>query len=245
VAEEDRMALFPPVHDGVPSEPGDVWQDRGRVTAPPDPQRRRNMTIALTVLGAAVLVVLGYLGAQLGTLFTDGGNGPAIVVDDNTPAQSGPPPAGQGGPNLGVAVAGVEVYDEVGDRDNSERVARVIDNDPETAWNTSAYRQQFPAFKPGVGIMVSFASAVQLSELTIESPSRGTVVEVRSAPTADAPLDETTPITEATLRESSTTVSMAESQPVTHVLLWITSLSGGEGDYSSVIQEIGFERAGE
>src|SRR5690606_39368224 len=55
VAEDDRMALFPPADDGVPSSPEDVWQDRGHAVTPPDPQRRRKMTIALTSLGAAVL----------------------------------------------------------------------------------------------------------------------------------------------------------------------------------------------
>ncbi|OLT11960.1 hypothetical protein BJF78_25475 [Pseudonocardia sp. CNS-139] len=75
VAEEDRMALFPPVHDGVPSEPGDVWQDRDRTAAPPDPQRRRKLTVALTVLGAAVLVVLGYVGVQVGSCSPAAGTG--------------------------------------------------------------------------------------------------------------------------------------------------------------------------
>ena len=39
--------------------------------------------------------------------------------------------------------------------------------------------------------MMSFASAVQLSELTVESPSPGTVIEIRSAPAADAALADT------------------------------------------------------
>jgi hypothetical protein len=246
VAEEDRMALFPPAHDGVPSEPGDVWQDRDRSVTPPDPQRRRKLTIALTVLGAAVLVVLGYLGVQVGSLFTAGGGAPAIVVDGGipTPPSPGQPQAAPAGTNLAAAVAGVEVYDNVGNRDNSGRVSRVIDGDPTSGWNTSTYRQQFPAYKPGVGIMISFASAVQLSELIISSPSEGTVVEVRSAPSADSSLEETTPITQATLENSTTPVSMAESQPVTHVLLWITRLSGGDSDFSSEIREVEFRRAG-
>ena len=38
VAEDDRIALFPPEHDGVPSGPGDVWQDGDRPRAPADPR---------------------------------------------------------------------------------------------------------------------------------------------------------------------------------------------------------------
>jgi hypothetical protein len=244
VAEDDRMAIFPPAHDGVPSSPGDVWQDRGQTVTPADPQRRRKMTIALTALGAAVLVVLGYLGVQLGGMFVDSG-GPPIVVEgapvqpDQAQPQVAPLPAGPA-----VGGLAVEVYDEGGDPDNSDRAARIIDHDPATAWGTSTYYQQFPAYRPGIGIMVSFASAVQLSEITIESPSRGTVVEVRSAPSDDAAFSETEKITEATLSGGRTPVSLDGSQPVEHVLLWITKLSGGDEQYSSEISEVEFRRAG-
>ncbi|WP_219415951.1 protein kinase family protein [Pseudonocardia nigra] len=244
VAEHDRLALFPPAHDGVPSAPGDVWQDRGRATTPPDPERRRKLMIGVAALGAAVLMVLGYFGVQLTSVFTDGGEPPIVVQGAPVePSQAGPvtPPAAAGAV---VEVAGVDVYDNVGDRDNADQVARVLDGDGGTAWATSTYQQQFPALKPGIGIMVSFESAVQLAGLAIESPSAGTVVEVRSAPSADAPLAETTPITEVTLERGRTPVSLAESQPVNHVLLWITTLADvGEG-YASEISEIEFRRAG-
>jgi hypothetical protein len=244
VAEDDRMALFPPADDGVPSSPEDVWQDRGHAVTPPDPQRRRKMTIALTSLGAAVLMVLGYLGVQLGDMFVDSG-GPPIVVEGE-PVQPEPGQA-QIVPLPAAPIVGgvnVEVYDQGGDPDNAERATRVIDRDPATGWNTSTYYQQFPAYRPGIGIMVSFASAVQLSDLTIVSQSRGTVVEIRSAPSADAPLAETEKITEVTLEGGRTPVSLAGSQPVEHVLLWITKLSERDGGYGSEINEIEFRRAG-
>jgi hypothetical protein len=244
VAEHERVALFPPADDGVPSDPGDVWQDRGRAVTPPDPKRRRKLAIALTALAAAVLFVCGYIAIQVGSVFSDG-NTPPIVVGgapvappNVTPGQAAP---GQGGI---AAVAGVEVYDTVGDRDNSGRVSRVIDGNITSGWSTFSYKQQFPALKPGVGVMVSFATAVQLSELTIQSPSAGTVIQVRSAPTPDAPFNETVPITEVTLGDGSTPVSLAGSQPVTHVLLWITQLSGGGDNHVSEIDEVRFLRAG-
>lgn len=244
VAEDDRMALFPPAHDGVPSEPGDVWQDGGRAVVPADPQRRRKMAIALTALGAAVVMVLGYLGVQLGDMFVESGEPPIVV--EGAPVQPDP-----GQPQIAPSPAGpvvggvaVEVYDQGGEPDNADRATRVIDGNSATAWGTSTYYQQFPAYRPGVGLMVSFASAVQLSELTIQSPSRGTVVEVRSAPSADAPLAETQKITEVTLGSGRTPVSLAGSQPVEHVLLWITKLSGGGSEHASEISEVEFRRAG-
>ncbi|MFR9805846.1 protein kinase family protein [Pseudonocardia sp. RS010] len=243
VAEDDRAALFPPEHDGVPAEPGDVWQDKGRDAPPQDPRRRRKLLIGLCVLGAGVLVVLGYLGVQLGALVGES-SGPAIVVGDN--AAGAPPPTEPGAPAASVAISGValEVYDRTGDRDNAADVERAIDGDPATSWSTFTYKQQLPALKPGVGLMASFPSVEQLSRLTVRSPSAGTVVEIRSAPSADADLAQTQLIGTQTLSAGTTTVSMADSQPTQHVLLWITTLGGGGDANVSQVDELTFYRAG-
>ncbi len=248
VAEDDRIALFPPEPDGVPSAPGDVWQDGTRAHTPPDPTRRRKLLIGLAGLAVAVALVLGFVGTKVSSLFVDNGSAPVIVVgNDAQPAAPGAPapaapPAPAGG--AAVAVAGVEVFDPTGDPDNAGRVSRVIDGDPATNWRTYEYKQQFPAYKPGVGIMVSFASAVQLAAVTIDSPSPGTVIQVRSAQSADAALDDTTVIAEGALGDGGTQISLAGSQPVTHVLLWITKLGGGGSDNVTQINEVQFLRAG-
>ncbi|WP_214370183.1 protein kinase family protein [Pseudonocardia sp. H11422] len=248
VADDDRAALFPPVHDGVPSAPGDVWQDDGRAVTPADPGRRRKLAVGLSVLGAGMLVVFGYLGIQLGSLFGNSA-GPAIVIGGTAAPPSAPPGPGNPEPVEGgssaVSVAGIEVYDNTGDKDNAGRISRIIDGNPSTSWRTFVYKQPFPALKPGVGIMVSFASAVQLSSLSIDSPSAGTVVQIRSAPTTDAEFSETVPITEATLEPGDTRISLAQSQPVQHVLLWITKLGGGGSENVTEINEVGFQRAGD
>jgi hypothetical protein len=249
VAEDDRIALFPPEPDGVPSGPGDVWQDGTRAHTAPDPARRRKLLVGLIGLAIAVLLVLGFVGSQVGSLFGDGRGAPVIVVDNDAapaPAGGAPAPAAAPAPAGGapVAVAGVEVFDPTGDSDNAGRVSRVIDGNTNTNWRTFEYRQQFPALKPGVGIMVSFASAVQLTAVTVESPSPGTVIQVRSAQAADAALDDTTVIGQGTLGEGGTQISLAGSQPVTHVLLWITKLGGGGGENITQINEVQFLRAG-
>lgn len=238
VAEDDRLALFPPARDGVPSAPGDVWQDRVSRRPVADPDRRRKLLLGIAGLGAAALVALGYVGVQVGALFADP-DGPTIVVDGtDRPVASGP---ATGGP---VRVAGVEVFDETGDRDNAGRVSRVIDGDPASSWRTFVYRQQFPALKPGVGIMVSFASPVQLASLTVTSPSPGTRLEIRSAPAADSGFADTVPVAATTLADGRTEVSLAQSQPVEHVLLWITELGGGGSENVTQIDEVEFVRAG-
>ncbi len=244
VAEDDRNALFPPARDGLPSDPDDVWRDPDH-REPTDPVRRRRLRIGLSVLAVAVTIVLGYVGVQVGSMFVDPSS-PSIVVQGGVPA---PPaeggdaaaPAPAGGP---ARVASVEVVDFEGDSDNANRVSRLIDGDPGSEWETVSYRQQFPALKPGIGVMASFATAVQLSELTITSPSAGTVVEIRSAPSADARVEDTELITTATLDDGDTTIMLDGSQPVEHVLVWITDLSGGGSDWRSAIGELAFRRAG-
>lgn len=249
VAEDDRTALFPPAHDGVPSSPGDVWQDRGRNVPEPDPLRRRNLLIGLSALAVAVLVVLGYLAVQVTSMFS-GPATPTIVVENPGPAaapadEPAPAPAAADQPGGPAEITSVEVVDDVGDRDNADQVARVVDGDPTTAWSTSTYEQQFPALKPGIGIMVSFASAVQLSEATLTSTSPGTRVEVRAAPTAAAGVADTDLITDAVLGDGETVIELDGSQPVRHVLLWITALEGADGGYASEIGEVEFRRAGD
>ena len=245
VAEADRVVLFPPEHDGVPPEPGDVWQPRGALAKQPDPRRRRKLAIGMAGLALCVLAVAGYMSVQLGELFGD--PTPRIVVGSSAgggqaaPQQSGD---GSGAPVTDAAVkaVGADVYDDAGDRDNAGRVSRVIDGNPDTGWKTFNYKQQFPALKPGVGIMTSFASPVQLSSLVIESPSPGTEIEIRSAPSSDARLGDTVLLTRTTLDDGDTTVALTDSQPVQYVLLWITHLGGGGSDNSTEIREVSFRR---
>lgn len=238
VEEDDRIALFPPAHDGVPSTPGDIWQDNRGAPAS-SPERRRKLAIGLSALAMSALVALGYVGVQISAVFAEGG---PVVVVAGEPAGSNTSPGGT--PGGVVAAARVNVYDNTGDTDNAGRVARVIDGDTDSSWSTFTYRQQFPALKPGVGIMVSFATAVPLSSVVITSPSAGTVIEIRSAPAASPPFAQTVPITQTVLTDGVTQVSLTGGQPVSHVLLWITEL-GGRGDaHRTEISEIEFRRAG-
>jgi hypothetical protein len=243
VAEADRVVLFPPEHDGVPPDPGDVWQPRGAPPRQVDPRRRRKLLVGLVGLGLCVLAVGGYMGAQLGSLFRD--SSAPIVVAGGVPVPPSGQSSGSGQPAAGdaaVKAVGASVYDDAGDRDNAGRVSRVIDGDTETGWQTFNYKQQFPALKPGVGIMTSFASPVQLSSLAIDSPSPGTEIEIRSAPTLDAQFPDTVLLARATLDDGVTVVSLGDSQPVQYVLVWITHLGGGGSDNITEIREISFRR---
>lgn len=244
VAEDADQAFFPPVHDGAPSDPDDVWQDSDRLPdTRNDPQRRRNLRIGLSVLAVGVLIVLGYVGVQVGALF-GGASEPPVVIPPAATApqeqqeQQAPPP--QTAAATPVGNVAVQVFDPAGDGDNAETVNRVVDGDPSTAWETARYFEPFPALKPGIGIMASFDGPQPVTRLTIDSASPGTVVEVRSAPSADAGLAQTRTLSTVTLQDGRTVVPLDGAQPTGGVLLWITTL--GQGNQSA-IGEIAFERA--
>jgi hypothetical protein len=205
-------------------------------------------------LGIALLVVLTYLGLQPGALVGLTAPHPSRTLSAPS-ASVGPPPAQSGSnavPNGGsgltnapspVAVAKVAVFDPTGDPDNPDQIAQVIASDPTSSWSTYTYRRPFPSLKSGVGIMVSLAAPEQLSSLTITSPSTGSHLEIRWAPTTDSAFDQTIPIAATTLTAGETTVAMTASQPIQYILIWITTLAGGGDHNVTTIKHLKFERA--
>jgi hypothetical protein len=210
-------------------------------------------------LGVALLAVLGYLGVQVGGLLgVTPPSAPRIVVANPPPVAApapapapapdqpappvAPPPAPDPGREAVVHPASVRVFDPTGDPDNAGRVSRLVDDDPRTSWSTYIYKRPFPALKPGVGVMVSFASPVQLSRLTVASSSADSHLEIRSSPTPDAAFSQTIKIGELTVSGPNTAVSLTGSQPVQNVLVWIDKLGGGGDQNVTDIGDLRFER---
>jgi hypothetical protein len=121
-------------------------------------------------------------------------------------------------------------------------VWRAFGTDPGASWTTDTYFQPFPALKAGVGIMAGFATPVQLATLTITSPSFGSELEIRAAPSTDTPFERTTLLARANLRAGDTVVSLTNSQPVQHVLVWITKLGGSGVNNVTQISNLQFVR---
>lgn len=135
---------------------------------------------------------------------------------------------------------GVSVFSPQGSADNPSTASNVIDNDPNTAWTTDSYFQQFPALKNGVGLLVSIPSST-LQNAWIESTSPGTVVEIRSAPNDSPSLSDTTLLGEATLQNGRTDIALSDTEPTGNVLVWITSLGEQGGRIATSISGIGFD----
>ena len=257
---EDDGVLLPVLENGQTidaDDPTEVWHDDAVPEPGPDPARRRKLRIGVTALVLATLAILGFVTYQVITVVAGGGSsGPPVVVIPETaapapapvpapaspsPAPVSPPPVA-GGP---VQLSSVAVYSPAGSPDNPTRINRAADNDPSTTWSTSEYRQQLPALKPGIGMMSTFTAPASVASVTVRSPSPGTRIEVRSAPTADVPLAQTQLLGAGQVEGDQLVIPLQAAPPTGNLLIWITALGQDDDDrYVSELADVSIQRAG-
>jgi hypothetical protein len=233
----ERTEFLGPVAQPVDEDTEAVW-----TTRPPaqDRQKRRKLAIGVTALAIAVVAILAWLGTMLIDFFGDDGtSGDTVVVEqpDLSGGESPPPAPKPAGP---IEPASIEVFNVGGTPDNPRRVGFATDGDPGTEWRTDTYRQQFPALKPGVGLISSFAEPVKFASVVIDSPSPNTVVQIRTAPSINPTLEETKVIGEATLQAGKTEIQLNNAEPTQYLLVWITKLGDGN---KSAFGEVEYIRA--
>jgi hypothetical protein len=239
----ERTDALSPVPDEPPEpDDGQIWVTKRPVN---DPVRKRKLALAVTALMLASLAVVAWMGATMADFFKAtphrAQGEPSVSVTEpvpspvpTTPVNPAPQPAEQ------VAPRRVEVFNLSGDADSASTPDRAIDGDPATSWRTDAYFQQFPAFKPGIGLLVSFAQPMNLTTLSITSPSTGTHVEIRIAPSANPHLSETDLVGTATLTAGITTIDLPQPKPTQYILIWITRLAGTDQHFQSALDELTF-----
>ncbi|MGH3671968.1 MAG: protein kinase family protein, partial [Pseudonocardiaceae bacterium] len=194
-------------------------------------RRRIKLSVSMTVLGAATLMILGYAGMQVVSIFTDTGGAPLVVAgnDPNSRTAAPPPPV----PSTPVQVKSLSVYDPSGrgNPDHQKDLSKLLDGNPKTWWSTDSYFQQFPAYKKGLGVMLRFEQPIAAATVTLDSPSPGTVIEVRSATSPNENLDQTDLIGTATLGDGNTQIPLRADRPTRYLLVWITTLGGSENHH--------------
>ncbi|MGH3786904.1 MAG: protein kinase family protein [Pseudonocardiaceae bacterium] len=203
-------------------------------------QRRVKLGVSMTVLAAATLLILGYTGMQVVSVFTNPGGTPLVVAANAPTGPAAPPPV----VSASVRAKKLAVYDPSG-RGRPDRqgdVGKLMDGNPNTAWSTDSYRQQFPLFKKGLGVMLSFEQPVAAAAVTVTSPSPGTVLEIRTASSPNAPLAQTTLVGTATLGRGSTQIPLTAGPPTRYLLVWITELSGEPNRHQSKLSEVGIAK---
>ncbi len=141
-------------------------------------------------LGVLTVVVLALIGWWLVSLLT-GGNSDEPLNKQNlglTTSAVAPEPSSEASPSAApsatttVRPVNAAVFSPQGTPDNAANAGMAIDGNPATVWNTDAYFQPFPALKNGVGLMVTLPDAAKLTSMQITSPTPGTQVEIRTAP---------------------------------------------------------------
>ncbi|MGH3494811.1 MAG: hypothetical protein ACRDRL_07240, partial [Sciscionella sp.] len=216
-----------------------------------DPVRRKRLAIAVGVLSVAtvalvVWIVTGVIGFFGNNGTPTGGpklnaaatsSAPANPTTSAVPTTSAPAP-------VPVTPTSVGVFNVTGDPDSPRTVGNVLDGNPATLWRTQGYRQNFPALKPGVGIVADLGKPVALRTVAIDSPSAGTKVEIRTADQANASLDSTTVVGTKTLAAGHTEITVSKSPAKQYVIIWITSLgsdpSGSAFPFQSSIGAVSF-----
>lgn len=250
---DQKTDLIPVLRLGQrpPSAPDETLADPELLAA--EKERSQRMMWILVGLGVLAALVVGVIIWWLLSVFAPGTsseplneqNNIGLTTSASAPAVPGaavtPSGAAEGG--VPVPVTGVMVFSPEGTPDNVGSIGAVLDNNPGTVWRTDNYFQQFPALKKGVGVLATLGSPSKLTKVIIESPSPGTVVEIRTSPTAAPTLDQTQLIGSATLAAPITEIAVNADQPARYVLIWITTLGSNGGQQQTSIAELRFEAA--
>jgi hypothetical protein len=245
VAEaEAATTMIPPVPDnGKPLKDDGVWITKQPVNST---KHKRKLAVFVTLLSVATIAIVVWLVTSVIGFFSTstesspGGPAPAPVTTGQA-THSSAPPTTTAPPAKGAALkpSSVAEFNVPGHNpDNPDKTVRVTDGDPNTLWKTDTYKQPFPTFKPGIGLMATFPKPVTLAEVDIDSPSPGTVVQIRTATSANPAVESTQMIGTATLVNGHTVIQLAAGQPSQYVLVWITTLAGGGANNQSSIGEI-------
>jgi hypothetical protein len=207
--------------------------------------------ILKTCLGiaAAVLVVLLLIAASTFNRIVGGdsdlestesklGLQPSAPSSRQAQETEAPPAA----PVSAMQPVGASVFSPGGGADNPDSAKLAIDGDPATAWSTDTYHDAvpFPTFKEGIGLLVQLPKPISLSAVTVDLNSTGTVVQIRSSPSATpGRLDETAELTPPTpMQPGHNNIPVTDAAPATHIVVWISTLGASDGKSRTSVSEI-------
>lgn len=244
-AVADRTEVLGPIDDSSPppaaTSPGRESTSLAR--------RRRNLLIGAAAAIAVIVVALLVLASIVSKIFGNVGGG--LNKDElglNSPGSSSassssasPAPAGSA-----IKPTRASVYSPDGEADNPGQASWAIDGSS-TGWQTDIYTDAvpFPSFKNGVGLMLQLPSSTVVGAVSIDTPSTGTKVEIRSSPSASpAKLEDTTVLAPATtLKPGHNTIPVRSGASTSNVLVWITTLGNTGGKNRSELANITVQAA--
>jgi putative peptidoglycan lipid II flippase len=209
--------------------------------------RHRKGVLAGLGAGAAVVVVVMMLASTLSRVAGNGDDGVVLDKDKlglHTASSTPTSPATVGGL---VKPVQATVFSPGGAADGPQSAGLAIDGDPATAWSTDEYSDAvpFPTFKDGVGLLLRLPQPTALSAVTVDLDSTGTVLQIRSSPSATPTrLADTTELTLPTrTRPGHNSIGVDNRAATPNVVVWISTLGTTDGESRSDISEITLQAA--
>ncbi|AGP66745.1 hypothetical protein OEM_52100 [Mycobacterium intracellulare subsp. yongonense 05-1390] len=247
-AVADRTEVLGPIDDSPSPSTALISPGQEQATFA---HRRRNLLIGAGAGLAVIVVALLVLASVVSKIFGNVGGG--LNKDElglNGPSSS----ASASSSTTPSAAAGsvvkptrASVYSPDGEGDNPGTAGQAIDGDPSTAWATEVYTDAvpFPSFKQGEGLILQLPNPTVVGQVTIDTPSSGTKVEIRAASSsAPASLNDTKLLAQAfTLKPGHNVIPVRAGSPTSNLLVWISTLGTTNGKSQAGFFEITVQAA--
>ena len=207
---------------------------------------RKNLAL---LIGAGLLALFVVIALIVGATNVFGSGGGSSDIDSiltttepATPGEQAPAAKAptETAPAQNIPLQSVSIVDFSSQPpDNSANVGNVITG-AAPPWETDNYRGRpdFGGLKQGLGLMFDLGTDQAVKSVTIESPTPGFDVEIRTSPNAKPAFARTTPVAAGRVGENSTTIEVASPQPSRYVMVWITTLPPAAGGYQAKIGRV-------
>lgn len=238
-AVADRTEVLGPIDDSTaepsPAPAGREYADSVR--------RRRGLLIGVGAAVVIIVVALLVLASIVSKIFGNVGGLNKDELGLNGPSSSSASASTTSAPaGSKVKPTRATVFSPDGDPDNPGTAGQAIDGDPGTAWATEVYTDAvpFPSFKQGEGLMLQLPSPTVVGQVSIDTPSTGTKVEIRSASTSTpSKLEDTTVLAPAfALKPGHNVIPVRAGAPTSNLLVWISTLGSTNGKSQAGLSEI-------
>ncbi|MEE3751845.1 murein biosynthesis integral membrane protein MurJ [Mycobacterium intracellulare] len=245
-AVADRTEVLGPIDDSPSPSTALVPPEQEATLA----RRRRNVLIGAGAGLAVIVVALLVLASVVSKIFGNVGGG--LNKDElglNGPSSSTSAPSTTTSAAAGSVVkpTRASVYSPDGEVDNPGTAGQAIDGDPTTAWATEVYTDAvpFPSFKQGEGLILQLPSPTVVGQVSIDTPSSGTKVEIRAASSSSpASLNDTKLLAQGfTLKPGHNVIPVRAGSPTSNLLVWISTLGTTNGKSQAGFFEITVQAA--
>lgn len=206
---------------------------------------------------AAVIAAVIFAGVVTSAVVFGGGDDPAGAEDqvtgedtgaDNTDASDETSDAAAP-TEVELTADSIRVVDPPdGDRDQSEGVEHVIDDNASTGWTTNTYYRDpgFGNLKPGMGILIDLGEAQEVASVRIQMTSAGATVGLLSGDEdpgdsreGDQAIVDDFSVLAEPVADADTNIELKPSGEATrYIVVWVTELPAVADGYKLTISDI-------